>query len=79
MYTAHVWTKATKNEFADRPIERMHNEIREKLSARRGLRNGKSVQFYDVISNPSQPSTHPYGFGWQNTCRMCRNWSRFGI
>ena len=43
-YTAHVRTKAIKDEFANRPIERVHNEMREKLSARRGLGNDKSAQ-----------------------------------
>ena len=43
-YTAHVRTKAIKNEFANRPIERVHNEMQEKLSARRGLGNDKSTQ-----------------------------------
>ena len=44
--TAHIKTKAIKNEFANRPIERVHNEMRETLSARRGLGNDKSSQNY---------------------------------
>ena len=42
--TAHVRTKALKDEFANRPIERIHNEMRENLSARRGLGNDASSQ-----------------------------------
>ncbi len=42
--TAHIKTKSLKEGFVNRPIERYHNEIREKLKARRGLGNDKSAQ-----------------------------------
>jgi len=41
---AHVKTKAVRDGFANRPIERYHNEIRERLKARRGLGNDESSQ-----------------------------------
>ena len=43
-YMVHVRINAIKNEFVNRPIERVHNEMRKKLSARRVLGNDKSVQ-----------------------------------
>ena len=42
--TAHIKTKSLKDGFVNRPIERYHNEIREKLKARRGLGNDESDQ-----------------------------------
>ncbi len=42
--TAHVKTKSIRDGFANRPIERYHNEIRENLKARRGLGNDESAQ-----------------------------------
>ncbi len=42
--TAHIRTKSLQDGFANRPIERYHNEIREKLKARRGLGNDESAQ-----------------------------------
>ena len=42
--TAHVKTKSLKDGFVNRPIERYHNEIREKLKTRRGLGNDESAQ-----------------------------------
>ena len=42
--TAHIKTKSLKEGFVNRPIERYHNEIREKLKARRGLGNDESAQ-----------------------------------
>ena len=47
--TAHIKTKALKDEFANRPIERYHNEIRERLKARRGLGNDESVQTFTEL------------------------------
>ena len=41
---AHVKTKSLKEGFVNRPIERYHNEIREKLKSRRGLGNDESAQ-----------------------------------
>ncbi len=47
---AHVKTKSLKDGFVNRPIERYHNEIRERLKARRGLGNDESVQtFSDLL------------------------------
>ena len=43
---AHVKTKSLKDGFVNRPVERYHNEIREKLKARRGLGNDKSAQTF---------------------------------
>lgn len=42
--TAHIKTKSLSEGFANRPIERYHNEIRETLKARRGLGNDESAQ-----------------------------------
>ena len=42
--TAHIMTKAIRDGFTNRPIERYHNEIRENLNSRRGLDNDKSAQ-----------------------------------
>lgn len=42
--TAHIKTKSLKDGFVNRPIERYHNEIREKLKSRRGLGNDDSAQ-----------------------------------
>jgi len=42
--TAHIKTKSLADGFANRPIERYHNEIREKLKTRRGLGNDESTQ-----------------------------------
>ncbi|MGI0101378.1 MAG: DDE-type integrase/transposase/recombinase [Nitrosotalea sp.] len=42
--TAHIKTKSLEDGFANRPIERYHNEIREKLKTRRGLGNDESTQ-----------------------------------
>lgn len=48
--TAHVKTKSLKDGFVNRPIERYHNEIRERLKTRRGLGNDKSAQtFSDLL------------------------------
>lgn len=41
---AHIKTNAIKDGFQNRPIERYHNEIREKLKAKRGLGNDESAQ-----------------------------------
>ena len=43
---AHIKTKSLKEGFVNRPIERYHNEIREKLKARRGLGNDESAQSF---------------------------------
>lgn len=42
--TVHIKTKSLSEGFQNRPIERYHNEIREKLKARRGLGNDESAQ-----------------------------------
>ncbi|SMH70462.1 DDE-type integrase/transposase/recombinase [Candidatus Nitrosotalea okcheonensis] len=42
--TAHIKTKSLSDGFQNRPIERYHNEIREKLKTRRGLGNDESAQ-----------------------------------
>ncbi len=42
--TAHIKTKSLSFEFANRPIERYHNEIREVTRTRRGMGNDKSAQ-----------------------------------
>ena len=47
--TAHIKTKSLKDGFVNRPIERYHNEIREKLKARRGLGNDKSAQTFSEL------------------------------
>jgi transposase-like protein len=44
--TIHIKTKSLKDGFQNRPIERYHNEIREKLKARRGLGNDESAQVF---------------------------------
>ncbi len=47
---AHIKTRSIKDGFVNRPIERYHNEIREKLKARRGLGNDESAQnFADLL------------------------------
>jgi len=43
---AHIKTKSLKDGFVNRPIERYHNEIRERLKARRGLGNDESAQTF---------------------------------
>ena len=40
---AHIKTKAIRDGFTNRPIERYHNEIRENLKTRRGLGNDESA------------------------------------
>jgi putative transposase len=42
--TAHIMTKSLKDGFQNRPIERYHNEIREKLKTKRGLGTDESTQ-----------------------------------
>ncbi len=50
--TAHVKTRSIKDGFQNRPIERYHNEIREKTKTRRGLGNDESAQkFADAHRN----------------------------
>jgi len=46
---AHIKTRSLKDGFVNRPIERYHNEIREKLKARRGLGNDKSAQTFSEL------------------------------
>lgn len=52
---AHIKTKSLTDGFQNRPIERYHNEIREKLKTMRGLGNDKSTQrfidFYNTYHN----------------------------
>ena len=47
--TAHIKTKSLKERFVNRPIERHHNEIRERLKARRGLGNDESAQTFSEL------------------------------
>jgi transposase-like protein len=42
--TAHVKTKSLSEGFANRPIERYHNEFRSVIKSKRGLGNDKSAQ-----------------------------------
>jgi len=46
---AHVKTKSFKDGFVNLPIERYHNEIRERLKARRGLGNDESAQDFSEL------------------------------
>lgn len=59
--TAHIKTKSLSNGFQNRPIERYHNEIREKLKARRGMGNDESAQkftdAYRIYHNFVRPHT----------------------
>lgn len=59
--TAHIKTKSLSDGFQNRPIERYHNEIREKLKARRGLGNDESTQrfadAYRIYHNFVRPHT----------------------
>lgn len=43
---AHIKTNAIKDGFQNRPIERYHNELREKTKTMRGLGNDESAQKY---------------------------------
>lgn len=58
---AHIKTKSITDGFQNRPIERYHNEIREKLKARRGLGNDESAQkfadAYRIYHNFVRPHT----------------------
>ena len=47
--TVHIRTKSLKAGFVNRPIERYHNEIRERLKARRGLGNDESAQTFSEL------------------------------
>lgn len=42
--TAHIKTKSLSDGFANRPIERYHNEVRSVIKSKRGLGNDKSAQ-----------------------------------
>ncbi|MGI0072415.1 MAG: DDE-type integrase/transposase/recombinase [Nitrosotalea sp.] len=42
--TAHIKTKSLSEGFANRPIERYHNEVRSVIKSKRGLGNDKSTQ-----------------------------------
>ena len=44
--TAHIKTKSLSEGFANRPIERWHNEVREVTKTRRGLGNNQSAQVF---------------------------------
>jgi hypothetical protein len=44
--TAHIKTKSLSEGFANRPIERWHNEVREVTNTRRGLGNDQSAQVF---------------------------------
>ena len=44
--TAHIKTKSLSEGFANRPIERWHNEIREITKTKRGLGNDQSAQIF---------------------------------
>ncbi len=48
--TAHIKTKSLSEGFANRPVERWHNEVRENTKTRRGLGNDESAEvFADLI------------------------------
>lgn len=48
--TVRIRTKSLKDGFVNRPIERYHNEIRERLKAIRGLGDDESAQrFSDLL------------------------------
>lgn len=47
--TAHIKTKTLKDDLVNRPIKRYHNEIRERLKARRGLGNDESAQTFTEL------------------------------
>ncbi|MGI0102299.1 MAG: DDE-type integrase/transposase/recombinase [Nitrosotalea sp.] len=59
--TAHIKTKSLTDGFQNRPIERYHNEIREKLKTKRGLGNDESAQrfadAYSIYHNYVRPHT----------------------
>ena len=44
--TAHIKTKSLSEGFANRPIERWNNEVREATKTRRGLGNNQSAQAF---------------------------------
>ncbi len=46
---AHIKTKSFTDGFVNLPIERYHNEIREKLKTRRGLGNDESAQTFSEL------------------------------
>ena len=59
--TAHVKTKSIVEGFANRPIERYHNEVRAVLKSKRGLGNDKSAQVFEdaqrIYHNFCRPHT----------------------
>lgn len=59
--TGHVRTKSLSEGFANRSVERYHNEMRSIIKARRGLGNDKSAQtfvdFYRIYHNFIRPHT----------------------
>jgi tRNA(His) 5'-end guanylyltransferase len=44
--TVHIKTKSLSEGFANRPIERWYNEVREVTKTRRGLGNDQSAQVF---------------------------------
>ena len=47
--TAHIKIKSLKEGFVNRPIERYHDEIKERLKARRELDNDESAQMFSEL------------------------------
>ncbi len=51
-HTMHIKTRSLEDGFANRPVERWHNELRENTKTRRGLGNDESAQrFADANRN----------------------------
>jgi transposase-like protein/predicted nucleic acid-binding Zn finger protein len=59
--TAHIKTKSLSEGFANRPIERYHNEVRSIVKSKRGLGNDRSAQEfadgYRIYHNYCRPHT----------------------
>ena len=58
---AHIKTKSLTKGFENRPIERYHNEIREKLKSKRGLGNDVSAQEFADAHRTYHNFIRPHG------------------
>jgi transposase-like protein len=58
--TAHLKTKSLSEGFANRPIERWHNELRVLTKTRRGLGNNKSAQVYMDLARINHNYCRPH-------------------
>jgi transposase-like protein len=58
--TAHIKTKFLSEGFANRPIERWHNELREMTKTRRGLGNNNSAQVYVDLARINHNYCRPH-------------------